>query len=384
MNGQVTQHSALSIDALIALAAGAFVALFISYLLARIAVDRRFILDQPNNRSSHAAPTPRSGGVAIMLGWVVGGFFFIAFAPLLMRGGGAFALIGLTGLATGLGFIDDQYNLPARIKFLGQGICAAGFVYFCGALGWLPLPAAGLVNLHAYLEIIAIGVTVFWIVAFMNAYNFMDGANGIAGICAVITLCGLAAASAFASVWPVMALALILAFALCGFLRLNFPLGTIFMGDSGSHGVAFALAGLAVLAANQSEGVVSALFAPTAMAPFLFDVFFTLAHRFIRGENIFSAHREHLYQLLIRGGRSHIQVTGIYAGLALFSTFIAAGMMHLAPSWQWAAPICLMALFSAPAFFVFKSARHDGLFDAKSEQQVSSGADASPKSQIVR
>lgn len=363
MRNEITQAQVLSIDALIALAAGAFVALFVAYLLARIAVDRGFVLDEPNMRSSHAAPTPRSGGVAIMVGWGVGALFFMAFAPVLMSRPGLFGFIGLVWLATGLGFLDDRYNLPALVKLFGQSACAAGFIALCGPLALETTPLlSGLAGFGIVTGIIGFAVTFGWIVAFMNTYNFMDGANGIAGVCAVIALCALAGVSAFTGVWPVMAFALVLAFALCGFLRLNFPLGTIFMGDSGSHGVAFAFSGLAVIAANQSGGAITILFAPIAMAPFLFDVFFTLTHRFMRGQNVMAAHREHLYQLMLRGGASHVQVTGLYAGATLVCAFIAAGAMFLAPLLQWAALIGVMAAFLWPALSVYKKSKRAGFF----------------------
>jgi UDP-N-acetylmuramyl pentapeptide phosphotransferase/UDP-N-acetylglucosamine-1-phosphate transferase len=337
----------------------ALIALVVAFGAGRALSGLRWLADIPNGRSSHAAPTPRSGGVAIFIGW--------ACAALLLG-----ALFGLQGHPTDyllfaapasaaflLGLADDLWALPARAKLLGQIGVAVLFVALLGSATTLPAPFIGEVSLG----LLAGPVTVFWIVAFMNAYNFMDGVNGIASACAIFVVCALAVAGAGSGALEWAAPALLLALAIFGFLPLNAPKARLFMGDGGSQFVGFALAALAVLIAQETENAVSPLFAPIAMLPFLFDVAFTLFQRGVRRRNLFEAHREHLYQLLHRMGRSHMSVTAIYLTATAISTGVAILATGIDPRSQFLAPLGLLVLLGAPAAVVFRKALKKGLLE---------------------
>ena len=326
-------------------------------LVARLAILGGWLPDRPNDRSSHIEITPRSGGVAIFLAWTVATAVAVAFSGFaaLRHEAALFAPLAFGVFA--LGLADDALGVRAMHKLFGQFVVAIAFVLICGALSVAPLPFGGLTELGS----LAAPVTVFWIVGFMNAFNFMDGVNGIAAACAAFALAVFAVAAAVTGA-PFWSLASgLLAVTLVGFLPLNFPRARLFMGDNGSQLIGFAVAAAAVGGANQSGGAMSALFLPTAMLPFIFDVSFTLAHRAARGRNVILAHREHLYQLLLRLGFSHAAVTAVFLGLTALSTTAALLMLQLEPAWQWIAPAAVIALLAPAALHVFAVARERGL-----------------------
>jgi UDP-N-acetylmuramyl pentapeptide phosphotransferase/UDP-N-acetylglucosamine-1-phosphate transferase len=332
-------------------------ALALSHAIARYASRNGLAPDHPNGRSSHARPTSRAGGFAIFAGFAVG------FALVTAFNAGSGGLLLYAPLAAGavaafsFGAVDDMRPLGARAKLAAQILIAIGFVAFAGPVESIPFPFVGDVDLG----MAAYPLTAFWIVAFMNAFNFMDGVNGIAGACAIFVLSAISVAAA----GPWAAPAALLACALFGFLPLNLPHGKVFMGDGGSQFIGFMIAALAVLAARSGE--VSPAFAPLAFLPFLFDVAFTLAHRVSRGKNIFEAHNEHVYQLLVRLGRSHQGVTMIYLTLIAVSTTAAVLTNASAPGLQLAVAAGLCVIFLAQALGVYRRAAAAGLISQKDE-----------------
>lgn len=342
--------------ALIVIGAAVFA---IAFFVARAVAHRGLLPDLPNARSSHDRVTPRSGGMAIASAWSLGAFFYVWAAP--SAGLMVFPLVFITLLVFIVGLMDDKYGLSALAKFAMQFGAAALFLYFVGPLAVGPTPLLGL----APLGMLGAALTTLWIVGFMNAYNFMDGVNGIAAACGGFALAALAAASAFAGAEDVAAAAGFLSLALFGFLPVNFPSGRIFMGDNGSQPVGFLAAALAVIAAIKTDAKVGALFLPTALAPFLFDVMFTVAHRALRGRNVVAAHREHLYQLLNRLGAGHARVTAIYLAATALSSAFAFASLQLAPAWQFAPLAALYLLFLWPALALYRRARAKGLFADK-------------------
>lgn len=345
--------------ALIVTVAG-LAALALTQLIARMASLSDFLIDRPNGRSSHEVATPRSGGLAIIGGWMAGMAVVAAFAEWDGFAANAFAFAPLVVAAFLFGLADDRINLSAPLKFLAQIALAALFVAVFGALESAPMPFVGETALGTF----AAPLTILWIVGFMNAFNFMDGINGIAASCGALALAGLAAASAFLGAPFFAASAGLGAIALLSFLPVNFPRARLFMGDNGSQAIGFLIAASAVGAANASGGRASALFMPVLMLPFIFDVAFTLFHRAFRRRDVLSAHREHLYQLLVRLGSSQVAVTAVFLSLTAVSAAFAFVLLRAPQGAQFAAPILLAALLAVPAIAVLRRARRAGLLAA--------------------
>jgi len=269
-------------------------------LFARWARNRN-LLDVPNPRSSHLVATPRTGGVAFVLG-LLGGL-----AAFHMSGGGltTTALLVVTaasGLAL-LGLADDLRPLPASARLVVQVAIATTLVLTVGAAPF-PLLAGWLGTV----------LTVFWLIAVTNAFNFMDGIDGMAAGQALVAGLGWAALGAALGSRETILLGVLGAAAPAGFLLHNWPPARIFMGDAGSGFLGFFLGALPLV--PEQHGAHVMIWAALLTWPFLFDTGFTLLRRLRGGENIFSAHRSHLYQRLIVSGLPHWRVSLLYSGLA--------------------------------------------------------------------
>ena len=164
-------------------------------------------------------------------------------------------------------------------------------------------------------------LTFVWIVGFTNAYNFMDGIDGIAGSQAVAAGLGWMVLGQLSGQPAVSVLGLLLASSTLGFLGHNWPPARIFMGDVGSAFLGYTFAALAVAAVRGNPRL--ALAGILLVWPFVFDTTLTLIRRLSRRENVFSAHRSHLYQRLVIAGYSHRGVTLLYAGLAVAGALLA-------------------------------------------------------------
>jgi UDP-N-acetylmuramyl pentapeptide phosphotransferase/UDP-N-acetylglucosamine-1-phosphate transferase len=279
---------------------------------------RKNLLDIPNERSSHVVATPRIGGLALVASVLAGVATFGSFNPALGREA-RFVLGGAVVIAV-LGLLDDFWQLSALPRLLVQ---AAVAVVTVNAIGPAQIP---------WLEPDAFAascVTVFWIVALTNAYNFMDGIDGIAGAQALVAGIGWTAVGLLAGSPDIAALGLIVAGASGGFLLHNWHPAKVFMGDGGSGFLGFLFASVPLLAPGGHTAFL--WYAALLVWPFLFDTGFTVLRRTRRSENLLSAHRSHLYQRLVLTGRSHSYVTLVYAGLALLGTAAAiARASHIA------------------------------------------------------
>jgi UDP-N-acetylmuramyl pentapeptide phosphotransferase/UDP-N-acetylglucosamine-1-phosphate transferase len=270
-------------------------------LLARFAVGRN-LLDVPNLRSSHEVPTPRLGGVAIILGSWLG--------ALILRPEGAWPLLVAATLIGAVGLVDDLGDLHFGTKAIAQTLAAAALVLFYSP----PLlsDAPGLLKLLVFV------VGILWIVALTNAFNFMDGIDGIIGGVALVSAVFLA----FLSVGGVLAA---LAGATAGFLIWNISPASIFLGDSGSYFLGFLLAGTALYAPLPGAGWTPLLFISCVLVftPLLFDTAYTLVRRFVAGKNVFSAHREHVYQRITPTTSMHRRTSNLYYGASVVAGLAA-------------------------------------------------------------
>ena len=281
------------------------VALALVPVLVRFAIGRD-LLDVPNARSSHEIPTPRLGGLAVIAGvW--------AAAPL---AGVSFLFLATATLAGVVGLLDDFVDLKFWMKAAGQA--TAAFV-----LLFLAPPPIGEAAGPFWPIMLLFGVV--WILAVVNAYNFMDGIDGIAGGTAILNALFLAVLVGATAGLGLAALAA----AVGGFMLWNVSPARIFLGDSGSHFVGFFLGAVALYTepvvgrAGDTYGPYLAFAVAAAVfAPFLFDTAFTLVRRAMARKNVFAAHREHIYQKITPDPAKHRQVSNVYfafstvAGLA--------------------------------------------------------------------
>ncbi|PNS07869.1 MraY family glycosyltransferase [Solilutibacter silvestris] len=255
---------------------------------------RAQVFDHPEERSNHAQPTPRGGGIA-MVAVMAGVLMWLAS----VRPSDRLVLLAMLGgllLVAGIGWLDDHRPLSARLRLAVHVLAAVLVAIAAACSGW---PAWSLV-----LALVAIPVLV-------NIWNFMDGTNGIAATQAMVWGFALL-------LWTPVALAgnvgLALAMACLGFLPFNFPRARIFMGDVGSGALGFLIAGSGLLLAREQGA--PALGCLCVLAPFLVDAGLTLLRRIWRRERWWQAHSQHAYQRLARIWGSHAKVNGIYLMLA--------------------------------------------------------------------
>lgn len=230
-------------------------------------------VDHPNERSLHSEPTPRIGGLALFPGLVLGWLAALSWSV------DALLLIGLAGVLFLLSIFDDWRGLSVVLRFSAHLVAAALLAF--GLMGASPLALAGA---------LAIG----WMT---NLFNFMDGANGLAGGMAAIGFSALGLASSEP------ALAFALAGAAIGFLVFNFHPARVFLGDAGSIPLGFLAGGLGFLGAVKGEW--PWWFPLLVFSPFVVDATVTLLRRMVRREMFWNAHRDHYYQRLVRMGWSH-------------------------------------------------------------------------------
>lgn len=286
------------------------------------------LLDVPNERSSHTVPTPRGGGVAIVAvtiaGWLLYGLIVSQLKPLILFSVGAI-------LIAVVGWIDDLKPLPAALRFgvhfLAAGLAVIGLGYF------------EIVNLPLFHEIslgwLGLPLTLFWIVGLTNAFNFMDGIDGIAGLQALLAGIGWLFLGWFGNQPIVLMIGLLLAATSLGFLLHNWHPAKIFMGDVSSAFLGYTFAVLPLFALRLAPEQTKLLSCGVLLLlPFIFDTTFTLVRRALRRENVFAAHRSHLYQRLVIAGFSHSHVTLLYGLLAAVGMLLSLAWFNTWTSYR--------------------------------------------------
>ena len=318
----------------------AFISFMGVYLIRRYA-ERRQIMDHPNERSSHSMPTPRGGGLAIVL-IVMGAGGWSASEAGLDR-----SLVYLISGAViaWLGWRDDVHSLSPRVRFTVQGLVAAVSIYGLGYFKFVTIPLFG----ELYLGWVGILITFLWIVGLTNAYNFMDGIDGIAGGVALAAALGWMMLASNMQNGFVFWVSLAVAAGSLGFLFHNWSPAKIFMGDVASTFLGYTFAVLPLLSADQGGDAL--MLGTLLMWTFIMDAGVTFIRRALKREQLFSAHRTHLYQRLVIGGYKHATISVLYILLTLL-----AGILSFAWSTgqAYAPPLIIVGL---PLIWIFLS-RH--------------------------
>lgn len=304
---------------------GLVVLLFSAWLtgLLRHYALRTQLLDLPNERSSHTQPTPRGGGLALVVSFVFG------LVCLWLWGGVAaevLVAVGVGGvLIAAIGYLDDRHGLPARWRFLVHMLAASWALWWLGGF-----PALPVFDVELRLGWLGIPIGVVAIVWLLNLYNFMDGIDGIAATEAVTVAVGAALLLWLQGDAGAAALLVILAAAALGFLVWNWPPAKIFMGDVGSAFLGYVFA---VLALGLSSGALNLWVWLILLGVFVVDATYTLLRRLLRGERVYQAHRSHAYQRAARRWGSHKKVTVATAGINVFWLLPLAGVAAAYPDW---------------------------------------------------
>jgi UDP-N-acetylmuramyl pentapeptide phosphotransferase/UDP-N-acetylglucosamine-1-phosphate transferase len=299
--------------------------LFLSGLLSwlllwwLIPVLRQRLPDLPNARSSHRSPTPRGGGLAFVV-------VATLLTPLFGQGVSAWIPVVCAPLAL-VGVLDDRYNLPAIWRYLAQ-LCTALVLMAMSTLSlpWWSLP------------LVLLAVT-----AIINFFNFMDGLDGLVASCGAVLML-------VSGQW-------VLAGALLGFLLWNWSPARIFMGDVGSTYLGAVFAGLVL----QRPQPLQALLLLLVATPLLADAFLCVLRRWHAGQQIFQAHRLHLYQRLHRAGWPHATVSIFYL---LQITLLALGFVYTLPL-----PIMLGAIFMVLLLGIWLDQKQASPFSGASEKK---------------
>lgn len=306
------------------------------------------LMDVPNERSSHTQPTPRGGGVAIVV-------TTLACIPMLgalhlLENSSGHGLLAAGTIAAGIGYADDRGQVSVRFRLLFQFAAAALALLFIGVE---PVQVA-LPLLGGATWICAI-LALLYLVWMLNLTNFMDGIDGIASVevisvCVGLALCVLANVGGLAAtaspdhdtqlhIDGTISAALLLAASAAGFLVWNWPPARIFMGDAGSGFVGLLLGALTLMAGNVSP---SLLWSGVILAGvFVVDATVTLVRRILRREKFYQAHRSHAYQHAARRF-GHLRVT---SAVALINVFWMLPWAIAAATQAIAGPVALLAAY---------------------------------------
>ena len=303
-----------------------FSSLVLTPILRRLC--QRFgILDEPRDgRRLHMRAMPRLGGIAIFISVILGlaVLLFVnnlltdALRPEVSR---FFITLVPATLVLLLGIYDDVRGTNATVKFAGLAIAGAILYAMGGRISALSVPFVGLVTLK---PIFAFLLTVFWAVAISNAFNLIDGVDGLAAGAALFASLVIFLVSLLFGNPIVTVVSLALTGALVGFLRYNFNPASIFLGDSGSLFIGFTLAALSVTGAEKTSTAIAVAIPVMAFGLPVVDTSITLMRRFISGKPVFQGDREHIHHMLLARGWSQRQVA-----LTLYGVCAAFGLLAL-------------------------------------------------------
>ena len=311
----------------------------LSALLVRGMI-RLAVLDTPGHRSAHDRPTPKGGGVGVLVGFLAGTGLALRLqddaAPR-----AAACLLGGVALLALVSWADDVRQFRPLVKLLAQAAAAALVLWGIGALPGHPR--------------FGLAVGFGWLLFVTNALNFIDGLNGLAAGSMALACLWVGAESASGLLRTA---AFLLAAGLLGFLPFNYPRARIFLGDVGSQGAGLAVAAFGLLfwqSAGPEAGAAAALAMPLLLLGVLYDVGFTLCRRWWAGARLSEAHRGHLYQVAFRSGMPAYAVTLLHWGFVLWGGAVAFALgeaaipltlalgLALLPQLAWTAAVLRLA-----------------------------------------
>ena len=300
--------------------------LLLSFILTRyvrnLATARGWVAAPALDRHLHHTPLPRLGGVAIFLSFLLSVAIALLVSwryPRLSFGFSAKTLV--TVLLPGvliflLGVYDDLRTVGPYFKFAVQA--AAGVMLYAGGLRILDLPV--LFGNHHFPWAVSLALTILWVLAITNAFNLIDGLDGLAAGSALFSTLVVFVSALLTQSALVSLMTIVLAGAILGFLRFNFNPATIFLGDCGSLFIGFLLSALALRGAQKAPTIIAVAIPVVSFGLPILETTLSILRRFISGRPVFTADREHIHHKLLQRGLSHRQVVIVlYAVSALFA-----------------------------------------------------------------
>lgn len=281
--------------------------------------ERYRLVDEPSDdRRVHQRAVPRLGGVAIFLSMLIALSFLAMVNNLLTHTlrpelRGILVFLGCGSLVLLLGIYDDLRGANATVKFAGLAAVTVLFYALGGRIEILSIPFVGSVSLH---PVVGFLLTIVWVVGIANAFNLIDGVDGLATGSALFSSLVLLTVSLLQGRALIAVCALVLTGALAGFLRYNFNPASIFLGDSGSLFVGFSLAALSILGAQKASTAVAVAIPILAFGLPVVDTGVAIARRFVSGKPIFQGDREHIHHMLLRRGWSQRRVVLVLYGVS--------------------------------------------------------------------
>jgi len=300
--------------------------LLVSFVATRevrdMATGRGWVSVPREGRHVHQAPLPRLGGVAIFLAFSVSLSVWLGLSlifPRLLDGLAPTMLLRIyvpACLIFALGIYDDLRGAGPYLKFAVQAVAAA--MLFAGGMRVLDLPL--IFGSHSLPWFVGLPLTILWVVAVTNAFNLIDGLDGLAAGSALFSTMVFFIVSLVVHSWLGSLMSVTLAGAILGFLRFNFNPATIFLGDSGSLFIGFMLSALALAGAQKAPTFVAVAIPVVSFGLPILETLLSILRRLISGRPIFTADREHIHHKLLQMGFSHRQVVIVlYAVSAVFA-----------------------------------------------------------------
>jgi Fuc2NAc and GlcNAc transferase len=259
------------------------------------------LVDLPGERRSHSMPTPRGGGLAVIVAMILA---IVVCGPVWWSG---LFLLGLLGM---LGWVEDRHEIDPAIRLMAQGVFAVLALWLIGGVATVDI--LGYTVRVPWLWTLLSGIAVVWLI---NLHNFMDGSDGLAAMQGIWSGLAMGLLMVHDGLVAPAVLALAMAGGFAGFLVWNCPPARIFMGDAGSLALGGGVAILALIGA--ASGAVSVWVSLIVTSLFVVDATATLVMRVIQGEQWYTAHRQHAYQCLITAGWGHGHVLTLYAAINL-------------------------------------------------------------------
>lgn len=306
-------------------------ALIVSFILTKlvrdVAIRRGWVAHPSAERHLHSQPVPRLGGIAIVLSFLISTVTALLVSSILLPSGWTSLRPLLTILPPAiliflLGVYDDIRSASPYLKFSIQSI--AGTMLFAGGLRILDLPL--LFGTHQFPWYMGLPLTILWVVAITNAFNLIDGLDGLAAGSALFSTLVVFVVALLSNLPLISLIALALAGAILGFLRFNFNPATVFLGDCGSLFIGFMLSALALYGAQKAPTIIAVAIPLVSFGLPILETSLSVLRRLISGRPVFTADREHIHHKLLQRGMSHRQVVivlyGVSAIFALLSLFL--------------------------------------------------------------